>query len=422
MAGGSGTRMNSPLPKQILDIYHKPMLIHIMDQLIYINNNSISSDKLNIILVLSEKNKEVILNNLVERKFFLKDNDKYFYKNTYINIIIQNTTDFKGTGGAIMACEEYFKYFESVEIINKECNSSYKNHVLILSADVPLITNNTINNMFKTLKSCKACILAKVDDNNFGYGRVHIKSNGLVEIIEHKDCNEEQLKINMINTGIYSFEMNTLRYSLTKLDKDNSQRELYLTDTIKHIDGVKIVEYDIDRYDETLGANTPDQLDMLKKSYLQKFSIEDIFSNESNLSDENILNLCKVLNQLSPTKNNNYNIQDIRNHINDTCNNKTNTMNIYVLKYENRIIGTGSIIVEKKILRNLSKVGHIEDVVIDEDFRGIGLSKYLIKRLIQFCEKSDCYKIILDCSNHLIDFYKKFGFEINANTMRLDIQ
>ena len=47
-------------------------------------------------------------------------------------------------------------------------------------------------------------------------------------------------------------------------------------------------------------------------------------------------------------------------------------------KLENNIIGSASLLVEQKFLRNLGKAGHIEDVVVDQSARGRGVGKRLI--------------------------------------------
>ncbi|KAG2273853.1 hypothetical protein Bca52824_056408 [Brassica carinata] len=63
-----------------------------------------------------------------------------------------------------------------------------------------------------------------------------------------------------------------------------------------------------------------------------------------------------------------------------------------------KIAATGSVVIEKKFLRSCGKVGHIEDVVVDSEFRG----KHLGKRM-------GCYKVILDCSVEKKVFYEKCG-------------
>lgn len=89
---------------------------------------------------------------------------------------------------------------------------------------------------------------------------------------------------------------------------------------------------------------------------------------------------------------------------------------IYLCYYTNTenkisIIGSGTIIFEPKIIRNGKYVGHIEDIVVDNNFRSIGISKKIIDKLILFAKEKDCYKIILDCKANLCDFYEKNGFE-----------
>ncbi|CAM8909748.1 unnamed protein product [Rhodiola kirilowii] len=75
-----------------------------------------------------------------------------------------------------------------------------------------------------------------------------------------------------------------------------------------------------------------------------------------------------------------------------------------------RIVGTGSLFIEKKFLRNCGKVGHIEDVVVDEKARGLKLGKRVVDFLTEHARGVGCYKVILDCSVENVSFYEKYGF------------
>ncbi|CAF1352312.1 unnamed protein product [Rotaria sordida] len=56
--------------------------------------------------------------------------------------------------------------------------------------------------------------------------------------------------------------------------------------------------------------------------------------------------------------------------------------------------------------------GRIEDVVIDNRYRGQQLRKLLINLLTKFAQdKCDCYKISLECKDHLVSFYQQFGYK-----------
>ncbi|PYH79859.1 putative glucosamine 6-phosphate acetyltransferase [Aspergillus uvarum CBS 121591] len=76
-----------------------------------------------------------------------------------------------------------------------------------------------------------------------------------------------------------------------------------------------------------------------------------------------------------------------------------------------RIVGTGSLIVERKFIHALGMVGHIEDIAVDQDQQGKKLGLRLIQALDFVAEKVGCYKTILDCSESNEGFYLKCGFK-----------
>lgn len=90
---------------------------------------------------------------------------------------------------------------------------------------------------------------------------------------------------------------------------------------------------------------------------------------------------------------------------------------IKVIKYNQQIIGTVTILKEKKLLHNFGIVAHIEDVVIDKNFRGLGLGKLIIDIAKKECD--GCYKVILNCKDHNIGFYEKCGFTKRNTEMSL---
>tara|TARA_B110000879_G_C11158634_1_gene508051 strand:- start:900 stop:1319 length:420 start_codon:yes stop_codon:yes gene_type:complete len=92
---------------------------------------------------------------------------------------------------------------------------------------------------------------------------------------------------------------------------------------------------------------------------------------------------------------------------------------IYMILYENNIAGMGTIIIENKIIHNFGKVCHIEDIVIDNKFRGLGLGKELINFLAMKGKSFGCYKIILDCNDKMVGFYNKCGFKREGNMMTI---
>lgn len=74
------------------------------------------------------------------------------------------------------------------------------------------------------------------------------------------------------------------------------------------------------------------------------------------------------------------------------------------------IIGTVKILWEQKHYYNNCWVGHIEDVIIDDNYRGKGYGSNLISLAVYQCKLRPCYKIIANCNNTLKQFYYKLGF------------
>ena len=74
------------------------------------------------------------------------------------------------------------------------------------------------------------------------------------------------------------------------------------------------------------------------------------------------------------------------------------------------IIGTGTIIYEPKIIHNGKYVGHIEDIVVGEKHRNLGIARSILTELKKHAYVKDCYKVILDCSEENIKFYAKNDF------------
>ncbi|KAI5886625.1 acyl-CoA N-acyltransferase [Schizophyllum commune H4-8] len=82
-----------------------------------------------------------------------------------------------------------------------------------------------------------------------------------------------------------------------------------------------------------------------------------------------------------------------------------------------RIVGVGCVFLERKFLRGLGRVGHIEDIAVDKSQQGKKLGLRIIQALTYISENAGCYKTILNCSDANIPFYQKCGFEKKENEM-----
>jgi glucosamine-phosphate N-acetyltransferase len=83
---------------------------------------------------------------------------------------------------------------------------------------------------------------------------------------------------------------------------------------------------------------------------------------------------------------------------------------VYVIEYENKIIGSATLYLQLKFHNDFEKAGLIEEVIINEKFRGKGLGKKLINYIINEAKKNNCYKIVLNAEQKNAEFYSKLGF------------
>lgn len=127
-----------------------------------------------------------------------------------------------GTGHAVICAAEALR--------------DYQGTVLILCADVPLLTERTIRGFLESHETQKATVsvLTTRLQNPRGYGRILRDRNGAIRrIVEDKDRQAGEEEIHEINTGIYCVEAKFLFSALSFLSNQNAQREYYLTDIVE---------------------------------------------------------------------------------------------------------------------------------------------------------------------------------------------
>jgi len=177
--------------------------------------------------------------------------------------------ELNGTAGAVKAAQK--------NIMDDE-------DVLILYGDVPLISHESLKNALND--NHDAVILTMIPKDPFGYGRVIKDDSGLAtEIIEEKDANAEQKKINEVFTGIMIIKGEMLLSSLDEVNNNNAAGEYYLTDVIKIASkkGVKINPIVVEET-EVLGANTKSELHEIENIFREMKS-KDLLEQGITLSD-----------------------------------------------------------------------------------------------------------------------------------------
>lgn len=228
LAAGKGTRMKSSIPKVLHKISGKEMLSYVVDSVIRTGIKDI-------IIVVGNHYNDV--------QNFIRNNYQ-----TKVKIIRQKSL--LGTGHAIATVIRSKIHLHQV--------------ILILNGDVPLIQSRTLIQMINifTKHRCDGIIAVSKVKNPFGYGRIKINSNGnIVKIIEEKDADLQEKKINIINGGLYLLKKQNLIENIFKIRKNAIKHEYYLTDLVDIIvkSGGILLPYFVDE-SELKGINDRHQL------------------------------------------------------------------------------------------------------------------------------------------------------------------
>ncbi len=175
-------------------------------------------------------------------------------------------------------------------------------------------------------------------------------------------------------------------------------------------------------YIESSSNKNIDQLFSLIRTFINKnyshneFTINSILFQLSDLKkDDYNFNYPKILEQLSTINCDIIDKKTFEDYV-DSLDDK-HMIKVLKIKDTQKIIGTFTILKETKLIHNFGKVAHIEDVVIDKSMRNLGLGHFLINQAKELC--TDCYKIILNCSDKNIGFYQKCGFQLNQKQLAI---
>ncbi len=75
-----------------------------------------------------------------------------------------------------------------------------------------------------------------------------------------------------------------------------------------------------------------------------------------------------------------------------------------------KIVANASLVVERKFVHQAALRGRIEDVVVDENYRGKHLGSMLLESLKLLSQALRCYKLTLDCKEAMVPYYSKLGY------------
>lgn len=84
-----------------------------------------------------------------------------------------------------------------------------------------------------------------------------------------------------------------------------------------------------------------------------------------------------------------------------------------------QVVGTAMMHLQHKLSYNCGTAAHLEDVVVDQKYRGQGIGELLVKTAIKTAKAFDCYKLMLTCFEKTVPYYRQFGFNRHDVGMKL---
>jgi bifunctional UDP-N-acetylglucosamine pyrophosphorylase/glucosamine-1-phosphate N-acetyltransferase len=203
LAAGHGTRMRSERPKPLHVLVGKPMVVWVLDALADCDVDRVA--------VVVGHGADAVTKRLVEDA---GDRPLEFVEQT-----VQ-----RGTGDAV-----------AVGLTGLAEDWDEPHDVLVLTGDTPLLRPATIAALVDRHRATDAActvLTAELPDPT-GYGRiVRGRDDRVVRIVEEVDTTGEERAIQEINTGIFCFRRSMLSPALRRIQPDNAQGELYLTDVV----------------------------------------------------------------------------------------------------------------------------------------------------------------------------------------------
>jgi bifunctional UDP-N-acetylglucosamine pyrophosphorylase/glucosamine-1-phosphate N-acetyltransferase len=226
LAAGKGTRMRSQRPKVLHPVCGRPILLHALAL-----GQEIGATRRVVVVGRDQHEvREALAGESVE---------------------LVEQAEQLGTGHAVLQAQALLK--------------GHPGPILIMYGDHALYCPGTMERLLETYQSCNAdlaLLVARFPDPS-GYGRIVRGPDGRIDrIVEEADASPEVLEIREANLGVYVATADFLYETLAKLNPENQQGELYLTDLVEIAleAGQQVETATLEDWTEAVGINTRSDL------------------------------------------------------------------------------------------------------------------------------------------------------------------
>lgn len=233
LAAGKGRRMRSALPKPLLPLAGRPLLLHVLEAAEALAPAAIH-------LVHGREGEARVRAILPDR--------------AGLSWVLQDPP--LGTGHAVLA---------ALPSIPDDAR------VLVLLGDVPTVWPELLRPLVDAREPLAVLVARPADPG--GYGRVLFDAEGRVRaVVEARDAGPEALASPWVNTGILAAEAGALRRWLARLRPDNAQGEYYLTEVfaIAAGEGRSALAFPAPDPLAGIGVNDPAELARLERAWQRR--------------------------------------------------------------------------------------------------------------------------------------------------------
>ncbi len=362
LAAGEGKRMKKTINDPSIINIPKPLLKITNIAIIEHSIKNLSTFGIDIAVIINPKDEKVFRENLKEYDI------KYYYQREPL-----------GTANALYSAKDFIKddYF----LVMMGDDLSNFNFEEMLYTDHPVIYGYEVDDLSR-------------------FGAIMIDSKGRAyDVIEKKQSGR-----GLANTGVYIMPKYFFE-EYSKIDVNKESGEFYLPDTVRRMYNlgspfeVRMMYY----WSPINDAND------LNRTVVELSKFDYLSLKIKKARFEDLPSLLDILYQLSPLEQ----LEAIkRNNIYESFSNiiKNDDYYLMVAEIDGKLVGTATLLIQQNLTHHGRPYGHIENVVTDYKFQGLGIGCILVKYLIGIARLRNCYKIILNCNEKNVEFYQKCGF------------
>lgn len=237
LAGGLGKRMGSHLPKPLIHLAGKPMVLHILQK----------AEKLGF--------EKVVI--VVPSLFF----EQYQQTLSHLSVTLVQQDQQDGTGAAVLLALPHCQHSE---------------HVFIWYADMPLVRSSDVISILGQADDKSINLVTLIRPEPFGMGRIIRNNSSVTQIVEEKDASDRQKAISEVFSGMMRVPTKVLENLLPMCDRSNQQAEILLTDIVAlaNQQAINIKPIIAENPDYFIGINEPRQWSQAERLLQQSYVLD----------------------------------------------------------------------------------------------------------------------------------------------------